>query len=269
MKSKVKYDYSLINVDYSNKLPYAKDKIRVICKIHGEFLICYDTHKRGMGCPFCSGKMQKGYWTKKRCIEDARRFKSRSDWNKISGSSYNVARRNNWLEECCKHIVPKRKPKGYWTLERCIKEAKKYKTIKDWKNKSNLYNTVRKNGWMEMCCEHMISSRSIPRKWIKKRCIKEALKYKTRSDWNKVSGASYRAALKNDWMKVCCKHMTITQVSSNFWTNENIILEALKYKTKMEWKKKQRASYILASKNNLFKECCKHMVSGHKLRWKK
>ena len=42
-----KYDYSL--VEYKN----AKTKIRIICKIHGEFLQTPSNHLKGCGCPHC------------------------------------------------------------------------------------------------------------------------------------------------------------------------------------------------------------------------
>lgn len=31
----------------------------------------------------------------------------------------------------------KYKPKGYWTLEICIKDAKRYKNIRDWRKNSS------------------------------------------------------------------------------------------------------------------------------------
>lgn len=43
-----KYDYSL--VDYKN----AKDPVRIICPIHGEFLQRPDNHLNGKGCPKCA-----------------------------------------------------------------------------------------------------------------------------------------------------------------------------------------------------------------------
>lgn len=45
-----KYDYSL--VDYIS----SKHKVRIICKIHGEFLQTSDAHKSGRGCPHCKSE---------------------------------------------------------------------------------------------------------------------------------------------------------------------------------------------------------------------
>jgi hypothetical protein len=41
-------------------------------------------------------------------------------------------------------------PNGYWTKEKCIEEAKKYNTIKEWKtNNQTSYNKAIKNNWLE------------------------------------------------------------------------------------------------------------------------
>lgn len=43
-------------------------------------------------------------WDKSACIIDAARFKTRTDWMVGSGSAYQAARRNFWLDECCAHM---------------------------------------------------------------------------------------------------------------------------------------------------------------------
>ena len=45
----------------------------------------------------------------------------------------------------------------------------------------------------------------------------------------------------------------------NYWTKEKIKIEALKYKTKMEWKKNSSTSYQKALKINIFNDCIQHM----------
>ena len=48
-----KYDYSLVN--YVNN----KDKVEIICKIHGKFLQSPNTHKQGANCPSCTNHLKK------------------------------------------------------------------------------------------------------------------------------------------------------------------------------------------------------------------
>ena len=42
-----------------------------------------------------------GYWNiKENCIEDARKYKTKSEWKKNSGGAYGAAWKNKWLDEC-------------------------------------------------------------------------------------------------------------------------------------------------------------------------
>ena len=50
----------------------------------------------------------------------------------------------------------KRKPKGYWTKERCLQEAIKYKTRGTFaKEAKSIYNHARVYGWLDEVCRHM------------------------------------------------------------------------------------------------------------------
>lgn len=99
-----------------------------------------------------------GYWTKEKCIKEAKKYKTKADWERGSSSSHSSARKNKeWLNECTQHMI-KPKQAGYWTKELCITEAKKYKTRSDWaKNSNGSYRKViRKNKeWLDECTKHM------------------------------------------------------------------------------------------------------------------
>lgn len=94
-------------------------------------------------------------WTKEKCIEKAKKYKSRNEWVINSISSYSAARKKKWLNECCKHMTKIQKQHGYWTKELCIEEAKKIKTGVEWVNKSGgSYNAARRKGWYKECRKH-------------------------------------------------------------------------------------------------------------------
>ena len=97
------------------------------------------------------------FWTKERCIEDAKKYNTIIDWCKNNQSSYNKARRMNWLKECIIHMKKLKNDANYWTKEKCIEEAKKYHSITEW-HTNNQYscNLARKNGWSKECTTHMI-----------------------------------------------------------------------------------------------------------------
>jgi len=41
----------------------------------------------------------KGYWTKEKCVEEVKKYNSKTEFKKKSRSSYNAAYKNNWLNE--------------------------------------------------------------------------------------------------------------------------------------------------------------------------
>jgi hypothetical protein len=67
----------------------------------------------------CCAHMEVSDWFKSRqqaqertfefCKQDALKHTSRSEWKRKSLATYETARRNGWLEECCKHIPKRRK----------------------------------------------------------------------------------------------------------------------------------------------------------------
>ena len=162
----------------------------------------------------CLVRRKRFYWTKENCIIDAKKYKNRANWKKNSIGAYTAARKNGWLEECCKHMVLLWKFYN-WTLNSCKEEALKYNRRIDWKlNSNSSYTNARKNGWLEECCKHMLSKEITKKlgtkkriKWRKEICIKEAKKYKTRSELIKNNSNLYNAIIRNNWKNICFKHM--------------------------------------------------------------
>jgi len=224
-------------------------------------------------------KHMKKFWTKERCVEDAKKYKTKNEWRNKSHSAYYTAKKNGWLGECCKHMKKRsasnNKPKGYWTKERCIEDAKKYKTRKEWEEAGSGYNTARNHGWLEECCMHMKILRLPKGYWTKERCVEDAKKCKTRNEWKKKKPSGYSASIKNGCLEECCKHMNNRSASSSnhkpkgYWTKERCIEDAKKYKTRKEWQKKSSSAYGSAFKNGWIDECCKHMKQPSRLYWTK
>jgi hypothetical protein len=98
-------------------------------------------------------------WHKLACMEEARRYESRSEFYRESGSAYNSAKNNFWLDECCSHMsikkggsTKRKKISQYWDLESCREEAKKFTTISDWNlNSGSSYQAAIRNNWVELC----------------------------------------------------------------------------------------------------------------------
>jgi len=102
----------------------------------------------------------------------------------------------------------KRKPRGYWTKERCFEEALKYNTkVELENNNSSVYNIILKNKWIKECCAHMTIIHKPKGYWTKERCLEESKKYKNKSELKLKNGSAYHFILKNNWSNECFSHM--------------------------------------------------------------
>jgi hypothetical protein len=153
----------------------------------------------------------KGYWnSKKNVLAEAKKYKTKTEWQIKSGSSYITACKNGWIDECSAHMIELKKPRGHWdSKENVMAEAKKYKTKTEWKiNSGGSYRNAIKNKWIDEFSAHMIELNKPNGYWnIKENVLAEAKKYETRAEWKKNSGSSYQYASKNGWIDECAKHM--------------------------------------------------------------
>jgi len=95
-------------------------------------------------------------WTKEKCQEEALKYNTKKDFMINSVTSKEVARMNGWLDEICSHMIQTKKPKNYWTKEKCQEESLKYNTITDFSMKSqSAYCSSKKHKWIDDICSHM------------------------------------------------------------------------------------------------------------------
>ncbi|MEA3295892.1 MAG: hypothetical protein U9Q27_02010 [Patescibacteria group bacterium] len=94
-------------------------------------------------------------------------------------------------------------PNNYWVFEKCIEDAKKYNTIKKWRENSSAYSTACNNDWLDECIKHMKKQNS----WTKEKCIKDAKKYNTKNEWKNIKKSGYQSAKNNGWLDECTAHM--------------------------------------------------------------
>lgn len=300
------------------------------------------------------------YWTKERCHEEALKYKTRTEFQETSLSSYSKASKKEWLNEICSHMTSTKKANDYWTKERCQSEALKYKTRAEFNKKSgSASNKSKKNGWYDEICSHMIrlgdrrhkliyayefsdktvyvgltyniQDRKVRRnadqedavtkhiiqtglnpfiklltdyisvdeavkeearyiklykkngwiilnrskagsvggnviKWTKEELKKEALKYKSRSEFQKNNSTAYAAVRKNGWLKELCSHMPLLQIPNGSLTKDVCRLQALKYETRTQFARNSAGAYDKSWKNGWLNEICSHMNSVKKLR---
>jgi hypothetical protein len=108
------------------------------------------------------------------------------------------------MDKICSHMpIVNTKPLGYWTKEKCKKEALKFKTKNMFYKKSGgAYGASFRNGWLNEICIHMVGKIKKPNGyWNKKRCLNEAKKYNLKNDFRMQSASAYFYSLKNNWIK--------------------------------------------------------------------
>jgi hypothetical protein len=168
-------------------------------------------HKNGW-LDECTAHMRKrkpnGYWTKERCIEDALRFNTKTEWQQNDSTPTGIAIKNGWFEECTAHMT-KNKPFGYWTTEICLKSAKKFKSIKEWSiGDTRAYQAASRLKCLTECTKHM-EERYKPKHWTLEKCMESALKCIGRYEWSLKDSTAYKAAKRNGWFNLCTAHMTL------------------------------------------------------------
>ena len=112
----------------------------------------------------------------------------------------------------------KRKPLK-WHKEACTIDALRFEYRSDWQRESNsAYNSAKNNNWLDECCAHMklkkggnTERKPISKYWNLDSCRKEAERFTSISQWSDNSGSSYQAALRNNWVEECVKHMNRAQ----------------------------------------------------------
>lgn len=200
---------------------------------------------------------ESGFWQiKANCIKAAKEFNTRNEFRKGNQPAYNSSRKNGWMEECCKHMFQKTKPVGWWTLKRCVSEAKKYKTRSAMeKGSSGAYWAIIGHEWQKYCFSHMEEIKKPNGYWTKEKCIEEAAKYKTKVEWQKHGGSSFSIASSNKWIEDCCKHMVEIKKPNGYWNNSNVLIEAAKYENATQFSRKSNGAYSYAQQNGLLDNC--------------
>lgn len=166
-------------------------------------------------------------WTEDSCREEAKKYKTMTEFSLGAHSAYAKANKMGWTKDYT-WFEQKEKPKKYWLdYNNCYNEALKYKTLTDFQNHcSKGYESARKNGWIE---DYVWIERQCKHSgyWTKESCCEEARKYKTLIDFRKSSNSAYTIALRNGWDK---EYVWLERQlkPSGYWNNYNLCFEKAK-----------------------------------------
>lgn len=136
------------------------------------------------------------YWSYEKCLEEAKKYESLSEFKKESGSAYNISLHHKWLKDFT-WLTRKQKAFRYWNYERCYQEALKYKRLIDFYNNSgSAASAALKNKWINEYTwlerQHRLSYEE---------AYQIALKYKTKKDFLENDQSAYHKSVKNKWIK--------------------------------------------------------------------
>jgi hypothetical protein len=207
----------------------------------------------------------KAAWTKQNILQDALKYDSRSKWKK-SSYGYEFANKHGWLEIACKHMTGGKGlyQKGYWTLDKCLSDARNYKTKSEWRYSQvpNGFAVAKRSGWLEKCCEHMTLIKKPNGYWgVYENCLKDAAQHKTLGSWEKNSAVAVSTARKNKWLESCVAHMESLTPSNLKWTKDLILEDARRYRTISDWRENSPGAYRAAHRTKILKEVTSNMSS--------
>lgn len=95
-------------------------------------------------------------WNLTRVREEAKKYSTPAEFLKKSPNAYKYAARNNLLQKICPHMIRRIKPEGYWTKKRVLREARKYRTRRQFKLASEVaYMKTLRFGWQKDVFKHM------------------------------------------------------------------------------------------------------------------
>lgn len=145
---------------------------------------------------FVSIRRPVGYWAYETCFEEAKKYKTRSEFARSSVAAYEKARKNGWLDEYT-WFDSDATPAGFWTYERCLLEAKKYKTKNEFlQSNGRAYRAAYRNNWLN---DYTWFEPKFM--WTYEKCYEVAKQYKTKREFEKGRSGAYVAARKRGWLK--------------------------------------------------------------------
>jgi hypothetical protein len=152
-------------------------------------------------------------WTKKELIEIASKFEDKKEWAKKCPNSLQAAYKSGLMSELEQFLRNYSKP-FIWTEDAIKKEALKYSSRSEWKEKSpSSYAAAIKKNALHSNTLHMGSSKT--QEISKETIANDAKGYSAYSDWKAGSPGCYNLAPKRGWLEEVTAHMKKKGGTSN------------------------------------------------------
>lgn len=185
-------------------------------------------------------------WTKDACYEEAKRYTSKSAFEKSNGSAYSAASKNGWLKDY-NWFEELKIPKSYWTYEKCYEEAQKCHTLKEfYRGYEKAYRVAKEKGWVKDYTWFVEPTHQI--KWTYETCLEKAKTCHSKIEFETKFSGAMNVARRNNWLKDYTWFKRPTTMNSK-WSYDSCKEESQRFNSRGAFAKGSKAAYLKAWKN--------------------
>lgn len=194
-------------------------------------------------------------WSIDSIYAESSKFETVKEFSK--NPAYQAAARYGILKDVCKNMK-----KGItYSDDFLINEAKKYKSISEFrKENDSFYTLIRNRSIQDKAYSHMERcGKNYKEDFARKRVFEAALNFKSRKEFNVKDSKNYGYALSKGWLDEACSHMEYLYRNQ---TNDEIFKIAKKYSTRIDFYRSDRKSLETARYRGIEYQVCAHMVKA-------
>jgi hypothetical protein len=187
--------------------------------------------------------------SKTQIFEKSKEYKTQSEFQSRCNEAYTISKENGWLEE----FYDIRRNLTYEECENVVGTFNSYSEL--YQQDVSVLMKIQSKGWDELISHWELPYSHKNLKWTREKCEEEISKL---TYFNDLQGTSLLGALKrNGWFDELTKNL-IRQVSVPY-TEEQVIDEALKYKTRNDFRVGSPGQYGAAKRLDIMEMVTKHM----------
>ena len=102
------------------------------------------------------------------------------------------------------HMRISKRPNGYWTRERVLAAAQRFKTVGEWRREDlSSYSAAKR----DKLVPSGMARELVHGQWTKERISIVARQFNTRGEFRKGSPSAYTIAASKGWLDDACEHM--------------------------------------------------------------
>ena len=191
-------------------------------------------------------------WAKYTVFEESKKYTTIKDFRKNCRAAHEKAYKENWLPEMT-WLKKTRRENGYWTKERYMEEARKYKTSVDFYNNSgSAYQVGWRNGWFKEI--DFFEKPTNKNKFTKEQVFELAKQCNTKTEFYNKSKRAFERVRDENWF-IEMPWLIETRKPRNYWKNkDNCCCAANECETRWQFKEKYYQGYEESRKNGWLDE---------------